>query len=100
MNGIVFLDIAVITTLIVLAYLSKRLGEALKTPSFYKLFYVGVALIAIAALFSAFFAQNINVTIIKFSNIILMALRFLCCIVAVFTCMQYWKWLFSEYFKG
>ena len=100
MTSIVFLDIAVITILIVLAYLSKRLGEALKTPHFYKLFYVAVVLMVVGALFTLFYAQNVNVTISKLFNIILMALRFICSIVAVFTCMQYWKWLFSEFFKG
>ena len=100
MTSVVFLDLAVIVILIVLAYLSKRLGEALKTPPFYKLFYVGVVLIVAGALVTLFFAQNANMSISKLINTIVMAIRFICSIVAVITCMQYWKWLFSEFFKG
>ena len=100
MNSVVFLDIAVVTILLVLAYLSKRLGEALKTPPFYKLFYAGAAFVLFAALSNTIFAINFTVGVYKFSNMVLMALRFFCSIVAVFTCMQYWKWLFAEFFKG
>ncbi len=54
MNSIVFLDIAVITILIVLAYLSKRLGEALKTPPLYRLFYAGVVVLVFATMQSGY----------------------------------------------
>jgi hypothetical protein len=100
MNSIVFLDIAVVTILLVLAYLSKRLGEALKTPPYYRLFYVGAVLVMVAALINTIFAINFPVHVYTFTNMMLMALRFFCSIAAVFTCMQYWKWLFSEFFKG
>ncbi len=99
-NNIVLLDISAIIILIVLAYLSKRLGEALKTASFYKCFYIGIALIVIAALLNTILAGN-NIISVKplFSNTLPMAIRTFSGFIAVFVCLQYWKWLFPEFFK-
>jgi hypothetical protein len=97
--NIVFLDSAVLIMLFVMADLSKRLGEALKTPPYYKLFYVGVCMIVTAVLINTIFVNSILVVSHAISTITPMALR--CCtgILAVFACLQYWKWLFSEIFK-
>ncbi len=98
-HNIVFLDIAVIIIFVVLAYLSKRLGEALKKPPFYKLFYIGGLLIIGAVLINAISANDIIIIVPGFSDIFTMGMRFFSVILAVFACMQYWKWLFSEIFK-
>lgn len=99
MYNIIFLDISAITILIVLAYLSRRLGEALKTPPFYRLFYTGIVLIIIAAILNTISVNSIVVTAPEFSNIVPIVMRFFSGFLAVFTCMQYWKWLFTEFFN-
>lgn len=99
MDNIVFLDIATITILLVLAYLSKRLGEALKTPAYYKLFYVGSGLIVVAAFINTLLSNNLLGSSQTLYSLILMTVRFICGLVAVVTCLQYWKWLFSEFFN-
>ncbi len=99
-QNVFFLDIASIIILIVIAYLSKRLGEALKTPPYYKLLYGAVGLIIAAAIVNAFAANEL----VKLSagplNTVSMIIRFFSGIISVFACLQYWKWLFSEIAKG
>lgn len=99
LQNIIFLDIAVIIIFIILAYLSKRLGEALKTPPFYKLFHAGIGLIVAALLINTLAMNDILVTTQAFSFTVPMGLRFLAGILSIFASMQYWNWLFSELFK-
>ncbi len=98
-HTIVFLDIAVIVILFVLAYLSKRLGEALKTPPYYKLFYIGVIIIAATMVIHAVSMNTVTPIIPKVSNTFLMGIRFLAGFLAVIASLQYWRWLFSEFIK-
>jgi len=99
MQTVFFLDIAVIVILIVLAYLSKRLGEALKTPPFYKLFYVGAGAIAMAMLIHTVSMNAITPITPHISKTVLMGIRFLSGFLAVVASLQYWRWLFSEFVK-
>ncbi len=96
---IVFLDIAVIIIFLVLAYLSKRLGEALKTPPFYKLFYVGAVVIAVTMVIQVFSMIIVTPILSQISDSVLMGMRFLSGFLAVVASLQYWRWLFSEFFK-
>ncbi len=98
-HTLVFLDIAVIIIFLVLAYLSKRLGEALKTPPFYKLFYVGAAVIAATMVVQTFSMNTDTPFVPRVSNTVLMGIRFLSGFVAVVASLQYWRWLFSEFVK-
>ena len=99
-QNLFFLDIAVVIILMIIAYLSKRLGEALKKPAFYKLFYIGATCIIAAAIVNTVatnrqFSLSNNVM-----NPISIVMRFLAGLISVFACLQYWKWLFSEIFKN
>jgi uncharacterized membrane protein len=84
----------------VIAYLSKRLGEALKTPPFYRLFYIGVAVIIIAAITNIIATSRAFPVPYNLYITISMIMRFFSGFISVFACMQYWKWLFSEIFKA
>ncbi|MCI0474010.1 MAG: hypothetical protein L0Y76_10560 [Ignavibacteria bacterium] len=95
-----FLDISTIIILIVIAYLSKRLGEALKTLPFYKLLYGAVGFIIASAVLNSFAVNNVLDISIKTLNTVSMGIRFFAGIISVFACLQYWKWLFSELFKN
>ena len=98
---IIFLDIAAIALFLVLADLSKRLGEALKTPAYYKLFWVGMVSIVLAMLINTItLSNNIDLSIKHpVSMIVSMALRFFAGCCAVFASLKYWQWLIAELLK-
>lgn len=99
LQNMTFLDISVIIIFIILAYLSKRLGEALKTPPFYKLFHAGIVLIVVALFINTLAMNDILVISPALSLTLPMGLRFIAGILSIFASMQYWNWLFSELFK-
>jgi len=45
-----FFDISFIIAMLVISYLSKRLGDALKVAPFYKLLYITAAFVAVASI--------------------------------------------------
>ncbi len=96
-HTLIILDVAVSVIMAVLASLSQRLGEALKIPPFYRLFYLGIALIITGAISGA--AANAagaaGDAMVQFS----LAIRFVSGLLAVFASLRYWRWLFAEYFK-
>ncbi len=99
MHTIVFLDIAMIIILIVLAYLSKRLGEALKTPPYYKLYYVGIVFVVISVLINTISINEVLTVMPEITKTVPMGLRCVSGLLAVFASLQYWQWLFSELLK-
>lgn len=99
MHTIVFLDIAMIIILLVLAYLSKRLGEALKTPPYYKLYYVGIVFVMISVLINTISINEVIAVIPEITKTVPMGLRCVSGLLAVFASLQYWQWLFSELLK-
>ena len=95
MQGIFFFDISVIIFMFVLAYLSSRLGEALKIPSFYKILYITAVMIIMASVLDVLSGIVIISSITKISLVIR-------CIAGVVACgivLRYWIWVFSEFFK-
>lgn len=98
-QNVFFLDLSVIIILMVIAYLSKRLGEALKTPPFYILFYIGVVVIIVAAIINTIATSRVFPISYNLYTTISMVMRFSSGFISVFACIQYWKWLFSEIFK-
>ncbi len=99
-QNVFFLDISVIIILMIIAYLSKRLGEALKKPAFYKLLYTGVACIIAAAIVNTITTNKLFSLSNNVTHTITMLMRFVAGFISVFACLQYWKWLFSEIFKN
>jgi uncharacterized membrane protein len=98
-HTIIFLDIAVIIIHLVLAYLSKRLGDALKTPPYYKLYYVGIALVITSVFINTISIPQTIAAFPKVVKVITMGLRCVSGLLAVFASLQYWRWIFSEVFK-
>ena len=95
--SLTFFDIQSIIVMLVLAYLSKRLGEALKIPPVYKILYATSLIIAIASIL-----DNLSTSyhIMPAMPLVSMALRFFACAGAFLIALRYWKWLFSEFFGG
>ena len=95
MQGIFFFDISVIIFMFVLAYLSGRLGDALKIPPLYKSLYITAVMIIIASVLDVLSGIVIIPSITKISLVIR-------CIAGVVACgivLRYWIWVFSEFFK-
>jgi chromate transport protein ChrA len=93
LQALVLLDISSILLMIVLAYLSKRLGEAMKIKPFFKILYVTSIMIV--------FALGIDFTAVYFDKQIFtmlsLSMRFAAGLAAFVVCMVYWKWLFSAF---
>ena len=93
-TGIVFFDIAMVTCLLVMAYLSKRLGDALKVKPYYLALY-GTAILVGSATLIDIFAQAFAIGI---APVITHCLRMIAGVAAVLVCWRYWNWLFGEFF--
>jgi len=99
-HSLFFFDISFVITMIVLAYLSKRLGEALKIKPFYILLYITSFLIVCASGLDAVSGSFQTSAVSNATLVISMVLRLLSGIIAFFVCLRYWSWIFPEFFKG
>jgi hypothetical protein len=99
-HSLFFFDISFVITMIVIAYLSKRLGEALKIKSFYKLLYITSFLVVCASGLDAVSGAFGTIDKSNATLFISMILRLLSGITAFFVCLRYWSWIFPEFFKG
>ncbi|NLE01217.1 MAG: hypothetical protein GX640_15225 [Fibrobacter sp.] len=93
---LVFFDISVITIMIILAYLSKRLGDALKILPYYKGLYITASLIACASGLDFLRGSKFEFSL----PVLSISIRFIASGAAIFICFKYWKWLFSEFLKS
>lgn len=95
LHSLTIFDISAIVLMIVLAYLSKRLGDALKIKPFYKMLYITALCITSASIFDIVSSSfNYNLPFVS------MSLRFIASAGAVFVCLRYWNWLFSEFLRN
>jgi hypothetical protein len=82
--------------MMVIAYLSKSMGEALKIAPYYKILYLTSTLIVFAAV-----GDSIPYYMLfPFSKTVTLGLRFAAGALALPACLRYWKWLISEFFKN
>jgi hypothetical protein len=94
-HSIVLFDASAILVMVILAYLSRPLGEALKIPPYYRLLYLTSLIIALTAT-----GETIgNDLALHFPQGIPMLLRFVSALTAFLVCLKYWNWAFSEYFR-
>jgi hypothetical protein len=93
---IVFFDISAIMALLVIASLSKSIGEALKTPPYYKLLFHASIMIAVAAVADSL----ISAVKLSIPSTLPMGLRCFAGLIALPVCLRYWKWVISEFFKN
>ncbi|MDG5814430.1 hypothetical protein QA601_05035 [Chitinispirillales bacterium ANBcel5] len=93
---IFFFDISALSFMLVLSYLSKRLGEALKIRPYYKILYITSAIVLSATSIELI---SLHDKILPFQNYITMGMRLGGAAIAFFVCLVYWKWLFGEFKK-
>jgi uncharacterized membrane protein len=98
-HNLFVLDVAASVMMLVLGSLSMRLGEALKIPRFYKLFYISVGCLLAASLFDAIYIDLAAPAHSHIHVILPSALRSAAGFIAVGICLRYWNWLFVEMFK-
>lgn len=94
-QGIFFFDVSAVIFMIVLAYLSNRLGEALKIPPFYKVLYMTAVLVIAASVLDVV----AGIVPIPSGMKISMLIRFIAGGTACIVVLRYWFWVFSEFFK-
>ncbi|KMQ50722.1 hypothetical protein CHISP_2405 [Chitinispirillum alkaliphilum] len=93
---LILFDISAIIVMLVLAYLSRRLGEALKIKPYYKFLNITALSLAVTATLDIITTTN-DMTIFSFP--FSMLLRCSAAFVALIVVTKYWKWLFAEFFK-
>lgn len=82
--------------MLILAYLSKRLGEAMKIKSYYKMLYFTAFLVATATGID-FVSKTFCIQLPLYVSLIM---RLLSSITAFLICLKYWNWLFPEFIKS
>ena len=95
LQGIVYFDISVMIFMLVLAYLSGKLGEAMKIPPIYKILYVTAFMVFFASILESF----AHVTDVHLVVRIALVLRLLAGFIACGIVLRYWMWVFNEFFK-
>ena len=98
MNTMIFIDISVIINLWVLYYLSKKLGEALKTPPYHIIFLISNIFFIVEIIFNVLILEipGYDSEVITLT---ILTMRVLFAAVSVFATLIYWKWLFNEFFR-
>jgi hypothetical protein len=94
LQGLLVFDMAAMVTMLILSYLSRELGNALKIKPYYRFLYVTTVLIFIASGIDAFHDAFPDPLFGTISIII----RTMAGSIAICACLPYWKWLFAEYF--
>jgi hypothetical protein len=90
-----FFDATAAIMMLVLAYLSRRLGEAMHIRPYYVIFFVTAALIVTAS-----GLETIPRTLsFEFMALLANLLRFVAAAAAFAVALRYWKWLFAEFSK-
>lgn len=89
-------DIAVILSLLVLANLSRRIGEALSIPKFYYVYFVSTAMILGASFIDLTVGINIDGDGSLKLSIATLLIRGLSLLISIPVALRYWSWLFKE----
>jgi len=88
-------DVTAVIMMLVLAYLSKRLGGAMHIRPYYLIFFVTAALIVVASGLETI-PQPLS---FDFAGTLTDSLRFVAAAAAFAVALRYWKWLFAEFSK-
>jgi chromate transport protein ChrA len=91
---VILFDLSMVLIMLILAYLSKRLGDAMKTPSWYLALYGSIVIVILAC------ALDITAGAIAFAlpASLTLGLRLGAGMITIGVCIRYWSWLFSEFF--
>jgi hypothetical protein len=92
--SVIMLDFSMVISMLILAYLSKRLGDALKIKPYYTILYAAAFLVVAASVCDV----TVRLFSISFPPVVSLAVR--CCAAAasIGVCLRYWSWLFSDIF--
>ena len=91
---LVLFDCSMVLIMLVLAYLSKQLGDAMKTPPWYAAVYGAIVIVAVACGLDII-AGSFSFTL---PSLVTLGMRLGAGIIALCVCIRYWNWLFSEFF--
>jgi hypothetical protein len=98
-DSVHILDVSVFFLMMILAFLSRRIGEALKVPNFYHYYYICsillIFLVVVDMIFPLFVLEADKSQI----SMVTMALRAGLVLSTFPVTMIYWRWLFSENLK-
>jgi hypothetical protein len=94
-HSLILFDASAILAMFIIAYLSRRLGEALKIRPYYRILYVTAVLLAVAAIVDVI-SNDFNIHVPQGVPILV---RFASAGAAFLVCLKYWNWAFSEYLK-
>ncbi len=94
---LIIVDLSVFLLLIVLANLSRRIGEALMIPGYYRILFYMSGLIAFSSFIDIFIKGLENV---EYIHTITLLLRASAALISIPVCYKYWKWLLKENLKG
>jgi hypothetical protein len=95
-NYLFVYDFSAIVIMVLLAQLSKGMGEALKIPPYFRLLYGSAGAVAVCFIFDTIH-RNAN---IPFPDALTLAVRLIAGALALGVCLRYWQWLFSEFLKS
>jgi len=95
MDTLFVIDIAMIVLLMVLANLSQRIGDALRIPKYYKIFYGSASIIVTVGfidnvLISSNFSSSDSVQLIT------AMIRVIAITISIPVATRYWHWLLKE----
>ena len=96
LHSIVVFDVSCIIAMLVIASLSKSLGEALIIKPYYKLLYLSASMVLVAAAADTLPIMSCSAC----SKMVFIAIRCAAGLIALPVCLRYWKWLIAEYFKN
>ncbi len=94
-HSLILFDASAIIAMIIIAYLSRRLGEALKVKPYYRIFYVTSIFVALAAVLQTI-SNDIGINV---PQSIPMLVRLASACIAFLVCLKYWNWAFYEYLR-
>jgi len=95
-QSIVLFDVSAVLIMVILAYLSRPLGVALKIPPYYRLLYLTSLVIALPAIGETIGndqalhipAGHTDAPAVFFGHL-----------PAFLVCLKYWNWLFGNFFR-
>jgi hypothetical protein len=94
-HSLILFDASVVLIMVIIAYLSRRIGEALKIKPYYRFLYLTALAVALTALCDTVL-NDINIHV---NQLILMGLRFAAACTAFAVSLRYWSWAFTEFMR-
>jgi hypothetical protein len=94
-HSLILFDASAVVIMVIIAYLSRRIGDALKIKPYYRILYLTAFVVALTAVGDTI----LNDMLVHVSQTITMGLRFVAACTACAVSLRYWSWAFSEFLK-